>query len=263
MNDVQVFNHPMFGDIPAMIVESVELFGATEAAKALVFSNPYAAISNHVEIDDLTDHEVIDSLGRKQKKKFVNESGLYDLIFGAAKQGNNSEIKERAKKFKRWVTSEVLPSIRKHGAYMTESTIEKVVTDPEFLIKLGQTLKQEQEARRVLEQQIQLDKPKVLFAESLQASSDCILVANLAKMLKQNGVDIGQNRLFKWFRENGYLGKHGEHWNMPTQRAMDLKLFEVKTTVMNRPDKDPKISKTTVVTGRGQMYFLNKLKPGA
>ncbi|WP_433748325.1 phage antirepressor KilAC domain-containing protein [Paenibacillus amylolyticus] len=263
MNDVQVFNHPMFGELPTLVVEGTEWFGATDAASALSFSDPHKAINNHVDEDDSTIHPVIDSLGRKQNKKFINESGLYNLIFGAAKQSNNPEIKSKAKKYKGWVTSEVLPSIRKHGAYMTESTIERMVNDPDFLIKLGETLKAEQEARRALEQKIQLDQPKVLFADSLQASSDCILIANLAKILKQNGVNTGQNRLYQWMRENGYLGKRGEHWNMPTQRAMDLKLFEVKTTVMNRPDKDPRTTKTTVVTGRGQMYFLDKLKTGA
>ncbi|WP_339259524.1 phage antirepressor [Paenibacillus sp. FSL R5-0713] len=245
------------------------MYGAAEVKTININNEPWFLAKDICDVVDIKNTaQALDGLdedeklvyavhisGQSRDSWFVNEPGLYTLIIRSRKP--------EAKQFKRWITHEVIPSIRKHGAYMTESTIEKVVTDPEFLIKLGQTLKQEQEARRVLEQQIQLDKPKVLFAESLQASSDCILVANLAKMLKQNGVDIGQNRLFRWFRENGYLGKHGEHWNMPTQRAMDLKLFEVKTTVMNRPDKDPKISKTTVVTGRGQMYFLNKLKPGA
>ncbi|GGH46228.1 antirepressor [Paenibacillus silvae] len=253
MNNVAAFNYGSH-EVKTVMINNEPWFVAKDVCNVLEISDVRRAVER-LDSDERSLTPLVDSAGKRQEMYSVNEPGLYTLILGSRKP--------EAKQFKRWITHEVIPSIRKHGAYMTESTIEKVVTDPDFLIKLGQTLKEEQEARRVLEQQIQLDKPKVLFAESLQASSDCILVANLAKMLKQNGVDIGQNRLFKWFRENGYLGKHGEHWNMPTQRAMDLKLFEVKTTVMNRPDKDPKISKTTVVTGRGQMYFLNKLKPGA
>lgn len=117
MNTPQIFTHPVFGELPSIVINDAELFGATEAAKGLSFSNPYTALKNHVDEDDLTHQEVIDSLGRVQRKKFVNESGLYSLIFGAAKQGNNSEIKEKAKAFKKWVTSEVLPSIRKTGSY--------------------------------------------------------------------------------------------------------------------------------------------------
>lgn len=134
MNQLQIFNHPMFGELPVIIVNGVEWFGATEAAKALSFGNPYDALKNHVEKDDLADHEVIDRLGRKQQKKFTNESGLYDLIFGAAKQGNNPEIREKAKGFKKWVTSEVLPAIRKTGNY----SIQQPKSSAEMLLVYAQ-----------------------------------------------------------------------------------------------------------------------------
>ncbi|MFZ2464932.1 MAG: BRO family protein [Caldibacillus thermoamylovorans] len=137
MNQLQSFNHKMFGELPVLVINNIEWFGAVEAAKSLSFSNPHVAIKNHVDEDDLTVHEVIDRLGRKQRKNFINESGLYSLIFGAAKQGNNPEIKERAKKFKRWVTSEILPSIRKHGVYMTPKTVEEFLLNPDTIIQIA------------------------------------------------------------------------------------------------------------------------------
>jgi len=145
MNNPQIFNHQVFGDLPVIVLDSVEWFGATEAAKALGFSNPYSAIANHVDEDDLTDQEVIDTLGRVQNKKFINESGLYSLIFGAAKQGNNLEIQEKAKSFKRWVTSEVLPTIRRYGAYITSRAnpemLRQIADEIEKMIALNEAAK--------------------------------------------------------------------------------------------------------------------------
>lgn len=148
----QVFKHDFFGDLPVVVVDGVEWFGATEAAKALSFSNPYSAIPNHIDEDDLTDAEVIDSLNRKQIKRFTNESGLYSLIFGAARQGNNKEIKEKAKSFKRWVTNEVLPSIRKHEIYATDNVIDNILNNPDFGIELLTKLKEERATRVKAEQ---------------------------------------------------------------------------------------------------------------
>src|SRR5690606_23792826 len=134
MNKPQIFDHQTFGRLPVVVIDGVEWFGATEAAKALSFSDPHKAIINHVDEDDSTVHPVIDSLGRTQQKKFINESGIYNLIFGAAKQGNNTEIREKARQFKRWVTSEVLPTIRKHGGYHTPDKIEEVYSQPNAAI---------------------------------------------------------------------------------------------------------------------------------
>lgn len=133
MPDLTIVTHEMFGELPLLTADNVEWFGATEAAKALSFSDPHKAIINHVDADDSTVHPVIDKLGRKQRKKFVNESGLYALIFGASKQGNNPEIRKRAKKFKHWVTHEVLPSIRKHGMYMTSQLAQEITNNPEII----------------------------------------------------------------------------------------------------------------------------------
>lgn len=182
----------------------------------------------------------------------INESGLYSLIL--------SSKLPNAKKFKRWVTNEVLPSIRKHGAYMTDQTLEQALTSPDFLIQLATQLKEEKEQRKQLEVKVEHDRPKVLFAESVSASKTSILVGELAKILKQNGVDTGQTRLFAWMRENGYLIKRrGNDYNMPTQRAMEMKLFEVKETSVTHSDGHISVNKTPKVTGKGQVYFVNKI----
>lgn len=254
MNKPQVFDHSMFGQLPVIIVDGVEWFGATEAATSLSFSNPHKAIDNHVEEDDCTVHTVIDSLGRKQPKKYINESGLYSLIFGAAKQGNNPEIKERAKTFKRWVTSDVLPTIRKHGMFATDQLLD----NPDFAIEVFQKLKEERAARIQLESKYEEVKPLVHFAQSIQISDDLILVSDLATLLKQKGVDTGERRLFEWLRDNGYLIKSGSEKNMPTQRSLDLKIFEVKTGTRQGSDGTVRITRTAKVTGKGQVYFINK-----
>ena len=261
MNQPQIFNHSMFGDLPVIISDGTEWFGATEAAKALSFSDPHKAVVNHVDEDDSTVRPVTDSLGRTQQKKFINESGLYSLIFGAARQGNNPEIQEKAKQFKRWVTSEVLPAIRQHGGYLTPQKIEEVLLNPDTIIDLAQRLKQANEEKAKLAAQIEANRPKVLFAEALETSGSSILIGELAKILKQNGINIGPNRLFEWLRQEGYLMKtKDERWNDPTQKAMELGLFEIKKRTINSPDGSVRTVKTTKVTPKGQIYFVNKFK---
>ena len=258
MTELKAFKHPMFGDLPVLVIDSVEWFGAVEAAKALSFTDPYKAINNHVDSEDSTVHPVLTN-GGKQNKKFVNESGLYSLIFGAAKQGNNEEIRENAKKFKRWVTSEVLPTIRKTGGYVADEDlfIDTYLPNADEATKLIfrttlQTIKKQD--RTIAEM-----KPKALFAEAVETSRSSILVGELAKILKQNGVDIGQNRLFEWLRENGYLIKQrGENYNLPTQYSMNLGLFEIKKRTVNNPDGTVRVTRTPKVTGKGQVYFINK-----
>lgn len=182
----------------------------------------------------------------------INEPGLYQLIIASNKP--------EARAFKRWITHEVIPSIRKHGAYMTPETIEKTIMNPDFIINLAQQLKNEQTARIAAEAKIESDRPLVLFAESLRISQDSILVADLAKLLKQNGIEMGEMRLFRWLRDNGYLIKSGTEYNMPTQRSMEMKLFEIRVSTRQGSDGTPRMQRTPKVTGKGQMYFVNKFK---
>ena len=159
-----------------------------------------------------------------------------------------------------WVW-DVVESIRKHGAYMTPEKIEEVLLNPDTIIQLATTLKEEQQKRIQAERQLEEQKPKVIFADAVSTSRTSILVGELAKIMRQNGIDTGQNRLFQWLRDNGYLIKRkGTDYNMPTQYSMDLGLFEVKETVITHTDGHTSISKTPKVTGKGQIYFINKFR---
>lgn len=248
-NDLQVWNYES-SEIRTVTIDNEPWFVAKDVTNILGYTNASKAISDHVDTEDKLNNESLLSLGQRGGW-IVNESGLYSLVL--------SSKLPTAKKFKRWVTNEVLPSIRKHGAYMTDQTLEQALTSPDFLIQLATQLKQEKEKREQLEAQAEQDKPKVLFAESVSASKTSILVGELAKILKQNGVDTGQTRLFAWMRENGYLIKRrGNDYNMPTQRAMELKLFEVKETSVTHSDGHISVNKTPKVTGKGQVYFVNK-----
>lgn len=185
------------------------------------------------------------------KDDFIPENVFYRL----AMKANN----ETAEKFQTKVADEIIPSIRKNGAYMTESTLEKALTSPDFLIQLATKLKEEQERNKSLKADNDRMRPKEVFADAVSASHTSILIGDLAKLIKQNGVEIGQKRLFAWMRDNGYLIKRkGADWNMPTQRSMELGLFEVKESAVNNPDGSVRINKTTKVTGKGQQYFINK-----
>lgn len=226
-------------------------FIGKDVANVLGYERATKAIQDHVDKEDKDVIPIQDSIGRMQKTPVINESGLYSLIL--------SSKLPNAKKFKRWVTAEVLPSIRKHGAYMTPDTLEKALYNPDFLIRLATELKDTQAHVKHLETKIDNDKPKVIFADAVSTSKSSILVGELAKIIKQNGVNIGQNRLFAWLRDNGYLIKRkGTDYNMPTQYSMDLQLFEVKETEVTHADGHITVSKTPKVTGKGQQYFINK-----
>lgn len=196
------------------------------------------------------------NLGRQGETNIVNEAGLYVLVLGSRKP--------EAHEFKRWVTHEVLPSIRRHGVYATDVTIDSILNDPDFGIRLLTDLKDERARRREAEKTIEAQKPKVLFADSVAASHSTILVGELAKILKGNGVDTGQNRLFQWMRDNGYLiSRKGTDFNMPTQKAMELGLFFIKETNIQHSDGHITVNKTPKVTGKGQTYFVNKFLANA
>lgn len=255
MTDLQIFNSPEFGAIRTIEKDGEPWFVGKDVAAALGYERPTKAILDHVDDENKDEVPIQDSIGRSQNTPIINESGLYSLVL--------SSKLPTAKKFKRWITSEVIPSIRKHGAYMTPDKLEEVLLKPDTLIQLAQNLKAEQEKRRALEAKVETDKPKVLFAESVEAAKTSILIGELAKLLKQNGINIGQNRLFQWLRQNGYLiRRQGSDYNMPTQRAMEMGLFEIKETTITHSDGHIHVSKTPKVTGKGQVYFVNLFVSG-
>lgn len=217
-------------------------FVAKDVCDVLGYTNASKAISDHVDSEDKLNNESLSSLGQRGGW-LVNESGLYSLVL--------SSKLPTAKEFKRWVTHEVLPQIRKHGAYMTQQTLDKALASPDFLIQLATKLKEEQAKVKELE-------PKARFADAVAASDGTCLIGELAKMLRQNGLDIGQNRLFEILRQDGYLGKTGSNRNVPTQKAMGLGLFRIKETAITHSDGHVTINRTAKVTGKGQTYFVDR-----
>lgn len=246
-NELQIFNNPEFGEIRTLEEGERVLFCASDVAKALGYSRPNDAVSAHCRA---TAKRSTPISGKMQEINFIPESDLYRLVF--------SSKLPTAEKFTDWVTDEILPTIRKHGAYMTPDVIERTLTDPDYIIQLATTLKDEQQKRKALEAQSEENRPKVLFADSVAASHTSILIFDLAKILKQNGVEIGGHRLFDWMRKNGYLVRRdGSDHNMPTQRSMEMGLFEVKETTVSHSDGHISVNKTPKVTGKGQQYFIN------
>ena len=241
MNKVKIFNSEEFGDVRTVTINGDPWFVGKDVAAALGFTNPRDALSTHV-FDEDKGVESIDTLGGKQKMTVINESGLYALVFG-------SRLKS-AQRFKHWVTSEVLPAIRKTGGYRTPAPQGKELLALAVL-----------EAQKTIEAQnaeIERMRPKEIFADAASTSQTSILIGDLAKLLRQNGVDTGQKRLFEQLRNEGYLMKTGSSRNMPTQRYVADGLFQIKETVISNPDGSVRMTKTTKVTGKGQQYFLNK-----
>lgn len=271
MNELQIFQNPEFGEVRTVSIGGEPWFVGRDVAMALGYSNTKDALAKHVDDDDKkmgsqnATPSIKDSLGRDQYPVFINESGLYSLVL--------SSKLPSAKRFKRWVTSEVLPAIRKHGGYMTPEKVEEALLNPDVLIQLATELKEERNKNKALHDlAVEQDKhiarqndriatlePKGIFADSVSASDTTILIGELAKIIKQNGTDIGQNRLFQWMRDQKYLiGRKGTDYNMPTQKSMKLGLFTIKETTINHSDGHVSISKTPKVTGKGQVYFVNK-----
>ena len=209
-------------------------------------------IKNHKDVVSRLNPKGVDTTdtltnGGMQKMTYINESNLYKTIFQSRK--------EEAEQFTEWVTSEVLPAIRKNGAYLTDEKAYDITHNPQsladLLMQAGEQLKQ----KEIIIQEM---RPKALFADAVATADTSILIGDLAKLIKQNGHDIGQKRLFEWLRNHDYLIKSGNSKNMPTQKSMELKLFEVKERTINNPDGSVRITKTTQVTGKGQQYFINK-----
>lgn len=252
MNELQIFNNEEFGENRTVTIKDETWFVGRDVATALGYAKPENAIATHVSDEDKTS-TLIQGSGSNYKSKaiLINESGLYALIFG-------SKL-ESAKRFKRWVTSEILPSIRKNGGYIAG---QENMSDDELLAK-ALMVAQNKIAERdkiILQKQKRIDemRPKEIFADAVTCSNTSILVGDLAKLLKQNGFHVGQNRLFEILRKDGFLIKNGSSKNMPTQKSMEMKLFEIKESTVTNPDGSIRTTKTPKVTGRGQVYFINK-----
>jgi phage antirepressor YoqD-like protein len=249
MNELQIFNSPEFGQVRTIKHGDTVLFCANDVAVALSYKKPNNAINRHCKHATLFQGIITDSLGRKQDANFIPYGDVVRLA-------TRSEL-PNADIFEGWIFDEVIPSVMKHGGYLTPAKIEEVLSNPDTIIKLATELKQERAKRIEHEQKIEADKPKVLFAEAVETAKSSILVGELAKLIKQNGIDIGQQRLFNFMRENGYLIKQkGSAYNMPTQKSMNLGLFEIKERTINHSDH-VEIVKTPKVTGKGQIYFIN------
>jgi len=224
------------------------LFLAKDVANWIEHSKPSMMLQNIDENEKL--RETILTSGQNREMWFLTEDGVYEVLMQSRKP--------IAKQFKKQV-KEILKSIRKHGVYATPQKLEEMLNDPDTMITVLTRLKDEQAKSKQLQTQIIEDKPKVLFADAVSTSKTTILVSELAKLLKQNGYEIGGNRLFAWLRENGYLiRRKGTDYNMPTQKSMQLGIFTVKETAITHSDGHVTVSKTPKITGKGQTYFVNK-----
>lgn len=242
MNELQTFS---FNNQPVRTVQlnNQPYWVLKDVCDVLELSNP-TVVANRLEDDEVTKFNLG---GLSGETNIITESGLYAVILRSDKPN--------AKEFRKWVTSEVLPAIRKNGAYLTDEKAYDITHNPQsladLLLQAGEQLKQ----KEIIIQEM---KPKALFADAVATADTSILIGDLAKLIKQNGHDIGQKRLFEWLRNHDYLIKGGNSKNMPTQKSMELKLFEVKERTINNPDGSVRITKTTKVTGKGQQYFINK-----
>lgn len=243
--ELQEFTNAEFGNVRVLEIDREPWFVGRDVAEKLGYVETAKAIRTHVDEED-KGVSILDTPGGRQKFTTINESGLYSLML--------SSKLPSAKRFKRWITSEVIPAVRRHGMYATED----LLADPDLAIAAFKALKDEREKRKELEQKIEQDRPKVTFADAVSCSETSILIGDLAKILRQNGVDVGQKRLFEQLRNEGYLMKYGTSRNLPTQRYMEQGLFEIKESTISNPDGSIRISHTTKVTGKGQTYFINK-----
>lgn len=247
---VQIYQNPSFGEVRVLEENGSSLFCAADVCRALQYVNPRQAIATHCEEGDVTKRDTPTQSG-VQNISYVTESGLYALIFGSKMPA--------AKEFKRWVTSEVLPAIRKSGGYMVSRESESAEDlMARALLVAQETLSRTSQENKQLKERVEVSESKAAFAEAVEASSSSILIGELAKVLQQNGVEIGQNRLFVWMRNNGYLCSNPAYYNLPTQKAMKLGLFEVTKHIVQKPNGTSIVTSTPRVTGKGQTFFINK-----
>lgn len=256
MDNLKIFENNEFGEVGTTVIDDEPYFSLNDVCRILAIKNPRDAKSR-LNIDGVGSTDGVDSLGRRTDVTMINESNLYKLIFQSRKP--------EAERFADWVTSEVLPAIRKHGAYMTDGVIERTLTDPDYLIMLATNLKEEKAKRALAEAVNERNKPKVLFADTVSASKRSCLMGELAKMISQEAIrqgkldkKIGQNKLFAWMRNKGYLCKGGERRNQPKQSYVEQGLFEIKKGTRLDGQGNNIVTSTTKITGKGQIYFVNK-----
>lgn len=255
MQELQIFKNSEFGEVRTKVLNNEPYFMLSDVCRVLEIKNSRDS-KNRLNEKGVATTDILTN-GGIQKADFINESNLYKLVFQSRKP--------QAEKFSDWVTSEVLPSIRKHGAYMSSEVIEKTLSDPDYLIRLATNLKEEKAKRALAEAQIERDKPKVLFADTVSSSNKSCLVGELAKLISQEAIrrgeinkKIGQNNLFAWMRSSGYLCKSGERKNQPLQQYVEQGLFELKKGSYVDSNGSNITTTTTKVTGKGQIYFVNK-----
>lgn len=250
MQELQVINQQEVLGKHFRIYGTIEnpLFLAKDVAEWIEHSKASMMLEGIDEDEKLK--ETIFTSGQNREMWFLTEDGFYEVLMQSKKP--------IAKKFKKEV-KKILKDIRKHGMYATETTIDNILNDPDFGIRLLTELKEEKAKRKAVEEENKNNKPKVIFADAVATSQTSILVGELAKILKQNDIEIGEKRLFKWLRNNGYLIKrNGSDYNMPTQKSVDLGVIEIKERAINNPDGSVRVTKTPKVTGKGQQYFINK-----
>ena len=251
MAAIEIFKNESFGEVRVAGTSEQPLFCLADICRVLDLQ--VTPTKNRLKQDGVTLIKVIDSLGREQEATFVSEQNLYKVIMRSDKP--------QAEPFQDWVCGEVLPSIRKTGSYSVQQHYEIPQSFSEALMlaaKQAQQIEEQQKQIEAKDEQIRQDAPRVLFSKAVETAKRSCLVAELAKILQQNGVNIGQNRLFEWLRKNNYLCSKGQYYNQPTQKAMELGLFEIKQTTINKPDGSVLVSTTTKVTGKGQVYFVEK-----
>jgi anti-repressor protein len=241
-----VFTNKELGEVRTLMIENEPWFVGKDVAEALGYERPNNAVRTHVDDEDKLMHQ-ISAPGQTRNMNLINESGLYSLIM--------SSKLETAKSFKRWVTKEVLPAIRKHGLYATDALLE----NPDLAIQLLQKLKKEREQKQQLQRNISSNQIYTDFGKAVSLVEDGILIGEYAKLLRSDGIEIGQNKLFAWMRGNGYLIRSGRRKNSPTQKYLTMGLFDVTETIIHTR-KGEKTILTTLLTGKGQLYFYDKLK---
>lgn len=250
MEELRIFKNELFGEIRTILINGEPYFVGKDVAIALGYTNTNDAISQHVDNEDKimgsknATPSITDTLGRNQYPTWINESGIYSLVFG-------SQLSD-AKKFKHWVTHDVLPTLRKNGSYSLINKVPKTFADA---LRLAADQQEEIDQQKLLLEQ---QAPKVAFANAIEASKSSCLIGELAKIITQNGYTIGQNRLFEWLRNNGYLGTKGEYYNIPNQTYIEQGLFDLKKGVRSGNDGVMHTTITTKVTGKGCRYFINK-----